>query len=561
MPSSNHITSPAVASATPEPIQPHAEEPFNHHTDAAGATLPPWLQEIEAHAPSDEPHMQEGTATYTQETTSPPAKASDELPPWLLDSTPDVSDDQQSDAGERVTPTAATEDTLAHRSEETNEYALPPWLADAGTTDAAWEPPPWLNEDTAAPPEATGAASEAITPAGQPTPSDESLPDWLREMGTPAQEERATPPLGSPVASSLPVVDTDLARVRQDHAGRQQDTLAAWLSAEQGADEAATAAPEATRSPSGDALPDWLHEASSAPVAEAQPGAQEAQHEAPSQARVYNAEPAPATTPDEDLPDWLRDDTSPLASTQSGEPDDDDLPEWLRDDTPSTTTSDTYIAAGSHTSPPEAERPAAQESESREASPAADAARESVGPLNHPAVDPARESSEPGLPVWLRDEQQAPSTALPDVPADEPALTPEEQATLPEWLRDDIDTSAVSPPVTEDVPPVQAVPATQASSTPQEREPDQADDAVLRLLNEDRRPADTAAIESPAATAPAPSTPPSPPLSPAPSVPEQRSLSKPDPAQGSSWLVILLIVLLVLALAALGWYAWSAGWI
>jgi hypothetical protein len=384
---------------------------------------------------------------------------------------------------------------------------LPDWLrdlnADTGTSAAA-ALPPWLQEDTPAPPLATPPAADVasgdpdmpawLTGDAAVPPSEEPLPDWLRDLAA-DQSAASQPPVPAPpawpeepaVAAPVPDDVPDWLRDLSDSpaAKPNADTeqLPSWLRADTvtPAEESAPfdAAPSAgetgwmTDTPAAAAddtrdAPEWLH-AAERDVSESELAPDTAD------ATPFSLEPPAAeasppvnTTPSDAAPGWLAD---------LGEAADDAVPAWLAPDAPQPASSSNPLDA-----------PAWLASDVSQPSSQPDA-------LDAPAWLVPDSSNEPvaadrsHVPAWLRDIGAEEAPEPPSAVAPQPAPLEED---IPEWLR------AVPPPDT--LPPPAAEPAQEAPAVP---------DDLPSWLHADAAPSDKTPdwLQATAAEAPASDSP------------------------------------------------------
>ncbi len=306
-----------------------------------------------------------------------PSEEAFEIPDWLRG----LGDELLSREEEKGKETSEAAETTATPAEPASEPQLPEWLqaliarAEAGGAGAA-------------------AASETT----------EELPAWLAE--TPAEETSAAAPSGEP---QLPDTEelawlSEAAQMPEESPPPDTEVeLPEWLREIQRG-RTPQFAEKAEQEAEGDltSLPEWLREdAMAARVAPVQTD------ELPDWLRgePTAAETAPPTA--EETPEWLREDAmaARVAPVQT-----DELPDWLRGE-----------PTAAETVPPTAEETPEQLRE---------AAEPTVSLEAHPAP-PAAES------VWLTEESA--EVALPAAPAEVPAaaaMPSEEEALLPEWLRE-----------------------------------------------------------------------------------------------------------------------------
>jgi hypothetical protein len=407
--------------------------------------LPPWLREDEQEAtqtaqptPTLIADQHSAAPREAQEQPSQPAATDDELPLWLQDLAPTsqsadlsapptelppwLADDTPSATAEPPTETATNEASAATGRIE--HHTLPPWLdTSASSKDTtAWQPPSWLAADepsaVATPTSEIVADTQSNSPSSAPSPDDETLPDWLRDLDTAPQDARVTPALGSPVveqeAAALPSAAAHDHRPATDL--QAQEELVSRLYAEQPAPP-----PEPTPTPS-DSLPDWLHD----------------------DANTTTASQTASTSDASDLPDWLRDDVPAAPANSATEREETQtVPSWLRDD-PSATSSPTPTATQQepvHSGEASAALPAWTR---EEASVMEIAPSEAASPTDEPStVD--REN----VPAWLRNEPEASSIAEPEWKS---------RLVTVSWLTDDTST-----PVATQTEPIEEEPAEQAA--------------------------------------------------------------------------------------------------
>jgi hypothetical protein len=400
---------PAASSDSP-PTPPSSFEETDQPSQPGDADIPAWLRDI----PSDEiRRVMEGDEeditiepfTFEEPSARPADAPAADAPAWLSGISDAAGD--ESDAGPDWL-TGLPDDTPPAPAGAGNAPDLPLWLQDLGNASAQDVPA----EPAAPPPGDTTSQSEAgalpgwLEEAAAPQPPPEALPAWLQE-----QPSSAAP------SEDLPAwlqAETPAAPEQQPPAAPASapDNLPAWL-------RASTSA-EAPAAPAEAAIPDWLRADVTPPPAPA-----EGQELPPwlSDALTSTPTPEPAHTPPPE-PSWR---SAPAASP------DEELPAWLRDDAPAPPAEEVppWLQSGARSEParPEAPTPASED----------------LPPwLRDDAGQPLPTAGRPGdanLPEWLRGEEtfSAESSAQP-APAATPAQTP--AAPNLDWFEEDTNAGA-----------------------------------------------------------------------------------------------------------------------
>lgn len=384
-------------------------------TETPEETEPDWLLKLRAAAPK---------ASELKESVESPPPAG-ELPDWMR-----PASGEEPDWFKRISEPAAAAQPAESPPPSADE-ALPDWLLDLETSPAPPSPAPAASPvEAASPSEAPDWLHDLQTkPAAQP---EEDVPDWLRQLETPAPAETTpAPETESPQPDWLGDLRVEPAAPESDVPGWMQtpETPAVtqppapiesepdmpdWLAALQGAPPAAQAEPEPTAEPSEEpdwlaglratseatsnaAEPDWLAALgdTSAPAA----GAESTEPDWLGRILTPADESATASvsqepaSPEEEAPDWLRDvQVAPAPAAQT-----DEVPDWLREFRPE---------QPAEAAPPAVEEPVAA------------------------FIDGGPEAETPvETPDWLSGIEQTPAPA----PA---SIEPAQPAELPNWLRD-----------------------------------------------------------------------------------------------------------------------------
>ncbi len=285
-----------LAGSSAEAGQPPAEMPPRGPSPADSVDAPDWLKTLRG---GDQP-------------SGPAGPRQQELPAWMRAGEPA---DEPAPAEAAPEPPAAAEPPPPAWSEPPRTptpvqrmEAKPSWLRSEPPVEAHDEPPA-PEPPPAAPPAATPPAAKAPAPPPSdatvpstslaPPPEGANLPDWLRDIITPAAEaaaaETAEPPALSQPPRKKKMTDwLGAAPPPTDHAATDPNAeLPDWL---RNLSAAQTGAPEdmPAAEPTAD-LPEWLRTVSGEPAPAA-----------PAESAAEPAQPTLAATPVEDMPDWLR---------------------------------------------------------------------------------------------------------------------------------------------------------------------------------------------------------------------------------------------------------------
>lgn len=455
------------------------------HESQSDAGLPDWLKESTDDA---------GSSLLGAPTSATPPPNQAELPAWLSEI--GIEDERQS-----TSETAQAPDWLAQLQqmppESTGTKELPPWLrsndeppaASTSTPAVPQQLPDWLRDLESSPPAAPSVPtsshtapdwlqdSESAASASAPATPPDQLPDWLRELETESPAPAAS--ASSPAADEIP------AWLREDTpAQSQQDSQTSSLPAE---------------------LPDWLSEfgVADAPAAPSPNDPQSAAStqpsalpEVPDWLSEFESSPTPAapTSPVDDVPPWLREDTPTAepaqASTAPHRAQPPELPDWLAAETPIDASSqdlnvpvpDWSSEFGAELPPQETPgeprmdwlhepaQPTAQSGATVPLTPISPSAAPDDVPdwlreIEQPAASsPTPATTDQNLPPWLAEE--SPTAAAPIALASAQATPPAED--LPSWLLDvDTPAPAQSPAQGETLPPWLADDSTQPGAPTQ----------------------------------------------------------------------------------------------
>jgi hypothetical protein len=342
-------------------------------------------------------------------------------------------------------PPAPTNDTYSTTT--TSRIRMP-----VGATD-------WLRSIGQEPDDDAPAKARAKEEPVAPVEPAEDVPDWLRDISA---EELANdmvvdlgpaePPSPKPISVFDPTMPGWLG---SDDSFASDRTAPAddWLSEDSSSSAAETMA--------ADDVPDWLRSETSTP-SRGQP---------PAWLSADSDDETSGPAEDEDVPAWLRDVTGdaapPRPAARPSAALDDDGPDWLRD-----------IGGGA---PPPAQ-PATPP-------PAAPAQDDELSWLREPPAQEAFEDAPGDVPDWLR------SDAPPAAPKRETARVeqPPVDDEVPAWLRS-------APPAADPLsPPEEDVPAWLRDDVPPAPAAAPARDEVPAWLRDDGPPAPPARVERPAA--------------------------------------------------------------
>jgi hypothetical protein len=460
----------------------------------AAEEVPAWMQEESAAAPQ----AIGGVQAYDQEvpdwlrdagavTQQPAPSAAEEIPDWLraapaaVESAEAQPPAQPAEEGvpdwlKGLGAVAAGAAALGASAEERPEEPPPQkpatdWLSalrqatpemEAEQAQAAEEVPAWMQEESAAAPQAIGGVRTY----------DQEIPDWLRESGAaPQQPEpaaaeeipewlRATP---APTGSTEPAAPAEEEGAPDwlQSAGLAAGAVALGASAAEQPEEVPAEKPatdwltalrratpelEAEQAQAEEEVPAWMQEESAAPQAIG--GVQAYDQAVPDWLRESGPVSAALAPADENVPDWLREESgvsftpaAPLAEIEE----DAGTPDWLKG-LGVAAAGAAAVAASRAKEPADEDVPAWLREE-----------------IAAPAQPPAGE-----IPEWLQEAEPAPALTF-----ETPAAAEAEAGETPDWLREFAPaaaagaTLATAEPVTEEAEEIEQ-PEEAAETEPEE---------------------------------------------------------------------------------------------